>query len=239
MKAATSLFLLVVLLQGCSHRPSRPASSVPAGSLLTEVSGGKQIGAAGTELDQPIVVQVNDKQGTAVAGAPVTLSGAPGVVFTPASGVTDASGQFTATVRLGETSGRYVLAAATYDAQGNPINLKLDEVALGWQQSRGRDLAHNSCDRCHESESTAERVSNHDNLDPKPHAFSEGEALNRFSDADLTNLITHGGPALGKSAEMPPFGNTLSKSDIESVVSYMRAVADPPFRNPGVVYAQK
>ena len=239
MRTTFSWLIFALLLQGCAKHEARPASPAPEGSVLTEVSGGKQIGVTGTELDQPIVVQVNDKQGAPIAGAPIMLTGVTGVTFTPQRGVSDASGQFTAVVRVGETSGRYVLTATSYDAHGTPIVLKLEEVALSWQQTRGRDLAHTYCDRCHDPESSAERVSNHDNLDPKPHAFSEGEFLNRISDADLSNIVSHGGPALGKSAEMPPYEYTLSKSDIEAVVTYIRAVADPPFHSPGVVYAQK
>ncbi len=239
MKATFSLLIVALLFQGCTRHESRPASPAPEGSVLIEVSGGKQIGVTGTELGQPIVIQVNDKQGVPIKDAPVSLSGVTGVTFMPQQGVSDLSGQFTATVRVGETSGRYILIASSYDAHGTPLVLKLEEVALGWQQTRGRDIAHTYCDRCHDPESSAERVSNHDNLDPKPHAFSEGEFLNRISAADLSNIVSHGGPALGKSAEMPPYEYTLSKGDIEAVMSYIRAIADPPFHSPGVVYAQK
>ena len=47
------------------------------------------------------------------------------------------------------------------------------------------------------------------------------------------------GPALNKSAEMPRWGYTLSKSDIAVLVAYVRAVADPPYEAGGLVYAQK
>jgi mono/diheme cytochrome c family protein len=77
-----------------------------------------------------------------------------------------------------------------------------------------------------------------DNLTTKPHAFTDGAALNKISDADLTAMISHGGAALNKSAEMPPYGYTLSKNDIEALVSYIRAVADPPYPMKGVVYAK-
>lgn len=62
----------------------------------------------------------------------------------------------------------------------------------------------------------------------KPHPFGEGETLNKMSDADLTAIISHGGAALNKSVLMPPWGYTLSKSDIAALISYIRAVADPP-----------
>jgi mono/diheme cytochrome c family protein len=38
---------------------------------------------------------------------------------------------------------------------------------------------------------------------------------------------------------MPAWGNNLSKSDILALISYIRAVSDPPSRNAGPVYAQK
>jgi mono/diheme cytochrome c family protein len=95
------------------------------------------------------------------------------------------------------------------------------------------------CARCHDSESSAERVSNHDNLVAQAHAFSDGAFLNKMSDADLASIIQHGGPALGKSAEMPPYGHTLKRAEIDSLTSYIRAVADPPYQPREVVYAQR
>lgn len=49
--------------------------------------------------------------------------------------------------------------------------------------------------RCHNPESTAERVSNFDNLEVKPRLFTEGDTLNKMSGPDLTAIIDHGGPA--------------------------------------------
>jgi mono/diheme cytochrome c family protein len=119
------------------------------------------------------------------------------------------------------------------------VEIKLDEMALGYEQTLGRQLNQQFCIRCHDPESTTERVSNMDNLDPKPHPFAEGDTLNKMSDADLVAIISRGGNALNKSASMPPFGYTLSKSDIQALVSYIRAVADPPYHAPGAAYANK
>ena len=117
------------------------------------------------------------------------------------------------------------------------MELKLVEIALGYQQSLGRRLNDQYCDRCHNSESTAERVSNYDNLEVKPHPFSEGETLNKLSDSDLTAIITNGGPALQKSPLMPAWGNTLGKSDIQALIAYIRAVSDPPSRDAGPLFS--
>jgi len=77
-----------------------------------------------------------------------------------------------------------------------------------------------------------------DNLSVKPHSFTEGDTLNKMSDADLVAIISHGGPALNKSPEMPPWGYTLSKNDMAALVSYIRAVADPPYQASGLIYAR-
>ncbi len=73
----------------------------------------------------------------------------------------------------------------------------------------------------------------------KSHPFTEGDTLNKMSDADLTAIIGHGGPALNKSALMPPYGYTLSKAEIEALIAYIRLISDPPYHAAGTVYAQK
>jgi hypothetical protein len=203
------------------------------------VSGGKQAQRTGATLDQPVVLQVNDAQGAAVKGALVTLAGTSGTKFEPSVGLTDESGQFTALVSAPGQAGHFEVVASTPGSDGKSMEIKLDEIALGYEQVLGRQLNVQFCIRCHDPESTTERVSNMDNLDPKPHAFSDGTTLNQISDADLVAIISHGGEALNKSASMPPFGYTLSKPDIQALVSYIRAVADPPFHAPGAIYANK
>ena len=241
MNRRLSISLLgIVLLAGCSHKSKQPTLQAAAtGAAIVESSGGKQIGYAGMPLDQPVVVQVNDASGNGTAGAAVYFSGPPGVNFTPPSALTDSSGQVTTAVALGQQAGRYKLTAGTPDASGKNIDLTIEEIALGYQQTVGAQLNAQYCVRCHDPESTPQRVSNMDNLVVKPHPFTEGETLNKISDADLVAVISHGGAALNKSPLMPPWGYTLSKSDIAALVSYIRAVADPPYEAGGLVYAQK
>jgi mono/diheme cytochrome c family protein len=239
-----STVVLLSLAAALATSCSRKTDSVPAlkptafGAAIVESSGGKQVAQTGTSLPQPVVVQVNDEQGTAVAGALVEFGAASGVTFDPASGITDSSGQVTTNVSLGGMAGRYQLTAATLDKAHKKVELKIEEIALGYQQALGLHLADQYCQRCHNPESTVERVSNYDNLEVKPHPFAEGDTFNKISDADLTAVISHGGPALSKSALMPAWGNTLSKSDIQALISYIRAVSDPPSRSAGPVYAK-
>lgn len=236
--AAFSAGLLVAALASCK-RPLSPAlKATAAGTALVESSGGHQLGATGTSLKDPLVVQVNDDQGTAVAGALVEFHGPAGVSFEPAAMLTDPSGQATTSVTLGSVSGDYRLTAVT-PGRTKPVILESVETALGYQERLGSTLSEKYCSRCHDPESSPERVSNFENLEVKPHPFSEGVFLNKMSDPDLASIIEHGGPALNRSALMPPFGSTLSSSDIKALIAYIRTVADPPYEPAGTVYAHK
>jgi mono/diheme cytochrome c family protein len=236
-----AILLVIAALPGCSRKlaTSSPLKPAAYGAAVVESSGGKQTTGVGTQLPQPVVVQVNDEQGTAVTGALVVLHGPNGVFLDPAAGLTDSSGQFTSNVSLGTIPGRYQLTASTMTKAGKNVELKIEEIGLGYQEMLGSQLNDQYCARCHNQESSPERVSNYDNLETKPHPFTEGDTLNKMSDADLVAIISHGGPALNKSPLMAPYGYTLSKSEIQALIAYIRMVSDPPYGAPGIVYAQK
>jgi mono/diheme cytochrome c family protein len=238
--SACMALLALTLLAGCKHAapPAAGLKATAAGSALVETSGGHQVGVTGTALKDPLVVQVNDEQGTAVPGALVEFHGSAGVHFDPAMILADSSGQATTSVTLGTIAGKYRLSAVT-PGKSKPVTIDIVETALAYPQRVGSILADKYCVRCHDQESSPERVSNFENLEVKPHPFTEGEALNKMSDADLTAIIQHGGPALNRSALMPPYGNTLSAADVRSLISYIRAVADPPYEPSGTVYSRK
>ena len=229
---------VLALSAACARRPAAPEPKPKAfGAALVSMSGEKQAAGVGASLDQPLVVQVNDAQGAPVAGALVRFTGAGGMTIQPDHGLTGPDGQFTTNVTLGGMSGHYQIAATTMNPAGKPVEIRIDEVALGYQAMLGEQINQIHCVRCHDSESTPERVSNHDNLEAMPHAFTEGAILNQITDANLVAIIAHGGAALNKSAAMPPYGDTLTKIEIEALVAYLRAVSDPPYRLQGVFYA--
>ena len=238
MRVQLALLVAALLLAGCS-RNSRPKPPSPAayGAQIAEVSGGKQIAAVDSTLSDPVVVQVNGADGNPVTGALVFFHG-EGVVFNPAQALTDSSGQVTTTVQLGFASGDYQIIAETPKQGGGSATLEMREMALGYEQTLGRVVNEKYCIRCHNPESTPERVSNFDNLSPAPHQFSDGATFNRISDSDLANIISRGGVAVGKSPQSPAFGATLNSAEIKGVIAYIRAIADPPYQTPGVKYAK-
>ncbi|HEY6270971.1 MAG TPA: c-type cytochrome [Terriglobales bacterium] len=236
MKRVNVIVAAVILISsGCSKKSGIESALQPkaSGSQISEVSGGKQITSVGSELPQPVVVQVNDDKGTAVAGALVSFHG-DGTQFRPAQALTDSSGQVTATVRLGFAPGDYEMVAETPKTGGGATTLKLRQTALGYEQTLGKQVNDGYCIRCHDPESTTERVSNFENLTPSPHAFTDGAFFNSWSDADLIMIIAEGGTAVKKSPAQPAFGKTLTPRQIKAVVAYMRAVADLPYQPPGV-----
>ncbi len=230
--------VLMLVAAGCGRRSGTPQDVSKAfGIGVVSVGGEKQAAGVGARLDQPLVVQVNDAKGAPVAGALVRFTAAGGVGLEPDHGLTGPDGQFSVTVTLGGIPGHYQITATTVTAAGKSADVRIDEIALGYQEMLGKSISDVHCIRCHDSESTPERVSNHDNLDPAPHAFTDGAALNAVSDANLLAVISHGGPALNKSPQMPPYGNTLTNAEMDALVAYLRAVADPPYRPQGVFYA--
>jgi mono/diheme cytochrome c family protein len=230
-RMVTHMVWLLLLLTGCSqHKPGETPQAKATGAQIVEVSGGKQVGGVGGVLPDPVVMQVNGADGSPVVGAPVSLHG-EGLKLHPAQGISDTSGQLSVAVQLGSTPGNYRIIAETPKTGGGAATAEVPEIALGYEQKLGREVNDRFCIRCHDQESTPERVSNFDNLSPAPHAFSDGAFLNQISDADLIKVITYGGPALGKSPATPAFGTTLSPAQIKAVVAYMRAIADPPYHN--------
>ncbi len=238
MRLQLALLSCALLLPGCSRNSApKPLSPAAQGAQIVEVSGGKQVTGVGSQLPQPVVVQVNGADGNPVTGAVVSLHG-EGIRPDPAHALSDSSGQVSATVWLGSAPGDYQIVAETPKSGGGSATVLLRETAFGYQQKLGSEVNEKYCIRCHDNESTPERVSNFDNLSPAPHLYTDGATYNRFSDSDLLNIITRGGPGLGKSPQMPAYGSTLTPAEIKALISYIRAVADPPYQTPGVKYGK-
>ena len=89
-----SIVLALGITSACSRHAAGPAEAPPKafGAALVLVGGDKQAAGVGSALDQPVVVQVNDEKGTAVAGALVRFAGAGGVIFDPDRGLTGSDG---------------------------------------------------------------------------------------------------------------------------------------------------
>jgi mono/diheme cytochrome c family protein len=114
-----------------------------------------------------------------------------------------------------------------YDVEQDPNDPKR-LIPLDYQQAQGKVVYYRACVWCH-ADATPAGPSNRSNVTPTPPLFTDGETLNSLSDEFLQNTITLGGSAMGKSTMMPPWGQTLSRDEIQGVISYIRAVAQPPY----------
>jgi mono/diheme cytochrome c family protein len=224
----------VLLLVGCPKPAPTDHKPTPTqyASQIVEVSGGKQLGGVGSTLPDPVAIQVNGADGNGLTGVAVRFHG-EGLKFNPAEAISDSSGQATTAVRLGSAPGDYQVVAEAPKAGGGTVQANLREIALGYEQKLGKELNEKYCIRCHDPESTTERVSNFDNLSPKPHPFNDGAALNSLTDSDLAKIISGGGGAVGKSPQMPAWGATLKPSELKALIAYIRAIADPPYETIG------
>jgi mono/diheme cytochrome c family protein len=114
-------------------------------------------------------------------------------------------------------------------------------IPLNYQQAQGKRIFYDKCVWCH-ADATPAGPSNRSNLSPTPPLMNDGSVLNALSDEFMQNLITLGGSAMGKSAMMPPWGRTLTQDEIRAVITFARAIAQPPYQPsalPGPRYSEK
>lgn len=67
-------------------------------------------------------------------------------------------------------------------------------------------------------------------LPVKPADHTDGAVMNKFSDKFLSEIITKGGSAVGKSAFMPGWGSQLKEKQLQELLSYLRSLAKPPYK---------
>ena len=63
------------------------------------------------------------------------------------------------------------------------------------------------------------------NLNPKPRDHSNANYMKSLSDGQIFKIIKLGGPGVGKSPTMPPWGGALSDGDIKNVVAFIRTLS--------------
>jgi mono/diheme cytochrome c family protein len=102
-------------------------------------------------------------------------------------------------------------------------------LPLDYNQDQGRRVFYEHCVWCH-ADTTPAGPSNRSNVSPDPPLMNDGNILNKESDASLRKIIAQGGSAVGKSPMMPPYGATLTEEDIDDLITYMRVIAVPEYK---------
>lgn len=102
-----------------------------------------------------------------------------------------------------------------------------DAPLLSYELRLGKDTYRHYCMLCH-GESGAGDGFNAFNLDPHPRDYSDPAFQKKKTDADLADAIRRGGAGVGLSPLMPPWGHTLTDSQINQVVLYIRTLERKP-----------
>jgi len=67
-------------------------------------------------------------------------------------------------------------------------------------------------------------------LVPKPAKHHDGTYMNALTNEHLFRVVKEGGPSVGKSPLMAPWGGMLSDAQIWNVVAFVRTLAEPPYK---------
>ena len=101
-------------------------------------------------------------------------------------------------------------------------------VASGPDVAAGKTVYGTFCASCHGATGNGDGPVSA-GLNPQPVKHSDGNYMNALDDAHLVKVIKLGGPAVGKSPMMAPWGGTLSDAQIADVIAFMRTLANPPY----------
>jgi cytochrome c oxidase cbb3-type subunit 3 len=91
-------------------------------------------------------------------------------------------------------------------------------------RARGSKVFHQYCQICHGEGGKADGF-NSGKLSPPPRDFTQARFWDSTTDERLNFAVARGGPSVGKSVLMPAWGQTLTKSQIDDVIVYVRAFA--------------
>ena len=87
----------------------------------------------------------------------------------------------------------------------------------------GAEIYQIYCIQCHGTRGDGRGV-NASAMEVLPRAHVDPVEMGARQDADLTKVITEGGPSINKSVLMPAWGHNLSAEQIEKVVRHLRVL---------------
>ena len=97
------------------------------------------------------------------------------------------------------------------------------ESTLTASEQRGDNLYAYYCAVCHGKRGEGDGF-NSFQLSTPPAKHADAALMSTLSDADIQKVIKGGGPALGRSPQMPPWGRVLSDRDVADLVAFIRTL---------------
>ena len=98
-------------------------------------------------------------------------------------------------------------------------------------QGEGKKLYATYCSSCHGEDGKGDGPASKA-FPVTPGDHTNGTIMNKESDKFLSEIISKGGGAVGKSPFMPAWGNALNEKQINELIAYIRCIAVPPYKAP-------
>ncbi|MGD9223095.1 MAG: cytochrome c [Desulfobacteraceae bacterium] len=104
------------------------------------------------------------------------------------------------------------------------LSLWLTPNAKAQESGSAKELYQYFCAQCHGEKGDGKGVNATEDLPTQPKDFTSPKNLPVFSDDQIINTVTHGGPKEQLSFIMPPWGNILSDKEIELLRAHLRVI---------------
>jgi mono/diheme cytochrome c family protein len=98
------------------------------------------------------------------------------------------------------------------------------ESTLTASEQRGANLYAYYCAVCHGKNGEGDGF-NSSQLSTPPANHADTALMSTLTDADIEKVIKGGGPALGRSPQMPPWGRVLTDRDVADLVAFIRMLS--------------
>lgn len=118
------------------------------------------------------------------------------------------------------------------------LSLWLSPDLRARDDGNGQALFQYYCAQCHGEKGDGKGVNATEDLPAQPKDFTSPKTLPVFSDEQIINTITQGGPREQLSFIMPPWGNILTAEEIERLRDHLRVFCQCRF-SPGAAAGAK
>ena len=104
------------------------------------------------------------------------------------------------------------------------LSLWLSSNLEAQSSGTGKELYQYYCAQCHGEKGDGKGINATEDLPTQPKDFTSPMNLPVFSDEQIINTVTHGGPKEQLSFIMPPWGDILSTEEIELLRAHLREI---------------
>lgn len=104
------------------------------------------------------------------------------------------------------------------------LSLWLNSNLEAQSSGTGKELYQYYCAQCHGEKGDGKGVNATEDLPTQPKDFTSPMNLPVFSDEQIINTVTHGGPKEQLSFIMPPWGDILSTEEIDLLRAHLREI---------------